>query len=418
MKLFSFLGAGDYENTSYTFGESSCNTNCIQKAICDIFPEIDEVVLFTTEFAYHKSYSDTKKELESTKFNGKLSVRTVNVPEGMDEKELWDIFRIMSGEVFEGDRIIFDITHGFRSLPFVSYLIASYLRSTGKVEIEKVLYGTYRKDISSNPILDLTPFVSISDWIAGAHSFTDSLDAQKLSELIAEINKKAYLEKKDSDDTPKKLQKWSTSLNDFTVAVRLSRPMDSFNKAESIFQDYELVKTELERYVPFIDPIQSKIFELEKYSIKMPESGEISWEYAEKQMDLIGLMNDKRLYMQSMTLTREFVVSILILWHGNNKDNWLDKYIRKDAEDALGALVIEKRGDYAERESRLFIEFLKHHPQEKETLCSLWSDITNIRNDLAHCGMNKNNAPLSRIPIKAEKIYSDLREFFSSIRPE
>ncbi|MBN2734806.1 MAG: TIGR02221 family CRISPR-associated protein [Methanomicrobiaceae archaeon] len=417
MKLFSFLGAGDYETTSYTFNENSCNTDCIQKAICEFFPEIDEVVLFTTEFAFQKSYSNTKEELESTKLNGIISVRNVNVPDGMDEKELWDIFRIISGEVSEGDKIIFDITHGFRSLPFVSYLIASYLRSTGKVDIEKILYGTFRKDNTSNPILDLTPFVSISDWIAGAHSFTDSLDAGKLSELISEINKKAYLENKDSDNTPKKLLKWSKNLNDFTIAVRLSRPIDSFNKAESIFQDYDQVKSELERYVPFIDPIQSKIFELEKYSIKKPKFGEITWEYAEKQMDLIGLMNEKELYLQSMALAREFLITLLILWHGKYCSMWLNHDIRTDSGKTLGGPGLEKREKEYERIPE-FSDWLDEHSEEKEIMSNLWESISKTRNDLAHCGMRTDPAPISKFPEKAKNIYLDLRDFFLSIRPE
>ncbi|MBP2132408.1 CRISPR-associated Csx2 family protein [Methanomicrobium sp. W14] len=416
MKLFSFIGSGNYEKTEYTLNGKSCNTDCIQEAICNFFPGIDEAVLFTTEEAYKCAYPQIKENLESSCSEKKFIANNVMIPNCMNEEELWEIFRIISGEVNDEDKIIFDITHGFRSIPFVSYLIASYLRSTGKVEIEKVLYGTYQKGVKSSPILDLTLFVSISDWIAGAYSFTESLDAGKISGLIQEINKNVHLEMANPNEGPKKLQKWSDNLNKFTIAVRLSRPADSLERANAVFRDYDQVKAELEFFVPFIDPIENRISGLQKYITEKPPDGNITWDYAEKQLELIGLMNEKNLFMQSMTLAREFMVTLLILWHGKYCKEWLDEGIRRNSERAMGALIREKRNGNFDSIPE-FSEFLNMHHNEKESFCRLWGTITDLRNNIAHCGMKIQPSPIEKIPVRSLKIYSDLRAFFFSIRP-
>ena len=45
-------------------------------------------------------------------------VKEVPIPEGRSEEELWQIFDICVAQVAEGDQIILDVTHGFRSLPY------------------------------------------------------------------------------------------------------------------------------------------------------------------------------------------------------------------------------------------------------------------------------------------------------------
>jgi len=52
----------------------------------------------------------------------------VDIPDGKDEDELWKIFSIIVDEVQPGDEILFDITHGFRSLPFIAFLTVAYLK--------------------------------------------------------------------------------------------------------------------------------------------------------------------------------------------------------------------------------------------------------------------------------------------------
>ncbi|MHC1630392.1 MAG: TIGR02221 family CRISPR-associated protein [Methanoculleaceae archaeon] len=411
MKLLSFLGSGQYAETTYTFGEKSYTTPIIQRAICEFLPEITDAVLFTTETAYSNTYASTVWELEDI-----VSCRHAMIPDGRSEDELWEIFRIISGEVSEGDRIVFDITHGFRSLPFISFLVAAYLRSAGKVDIERVLYGTFDPDRrDTSPVLELTPFVELPDWIAAAHAFTESMDARKISSLIREINDRLYKEGRDSDALPTRLKQWSNNLEKFTTAVRMARPIEALDTGNSIFSDFQSVKEEIEEYVPALDPVRSEIEKIQKYALTLSADEGITWEHAEKQLALIELMNEKKLYLQSMTLAREWMITLIILGQGQYRQKWLEEQVRKDATDSLNAI---RPGTNRETDGAVgyFSEWIERDPELKRSLQKCMGNIREIRNDLAHCGMRTNPTQISRVPKKSRDICRDLRFLFAQMR--
>ncbi len=48
--------------------------------------------------------------------NLNFSVEQVEIPIGIDEKEIWNIFEIIFEKINEGDEIYIDITHAFRNI--------------------------------------------------------------------------------------------------------------------------------------------------------------------------------------------------------------------------------------------------------------------------------------------------------------
>jgi CRISPR-associated DxTHG motif protein len=48
-------------------------------------------------------------------------VEWVDIPEGRSEQELWEIFDRVASAVDEGDTILLDITHAFRSIPMIVF---------------------------------------------------------------------------------------------------------------------------------------------------------------------------------------------------------------------------------------------------------------------------------------------------------
>ena len=99
-----------------------------------------------TEEAESKNWKDSIGEsgknkdkklngMENTwnKINPKLlqqnQIRKVRIPSQQDEKHNWELFEIILNEIDEGDEIIFDITHSFRSFPIMALIILNYARS-------------------------------------------------------------------------------------------------------------------------------------------------------------------------------------------------------------------------------------------------------------------------------------------------
>jgi CRISPR-associated DxTHG motif protein len=95
-------------------------------------------------------------------------IQSVDIPDGRNDEELWAIFQAVVDAVDPGEQLIFDITHGFRSLPFLSFLAVAYLRVVKNIQLKGVYYGNFEardQSVTPNrtPVIDLTPFVDLLD---------------------------------------------------------------------------------------------------------------------------------------------------------------------------------------------------------------------------------------------------------------
>ena len=68
-------------------------------------------------------------------------IQSIDIPIGRDIAEMWQTFEIIACHIAEGDRVTFDITHGLRSLPFLVFLFAAYLKEAKNVVIDAIYYG-------------------------------------------------------------------------------------------------------------------------------------------------------------------------------------------------------------------------------------------------------------------------------------
>lgn len=406
MKCLSFVGSGPLHETTYRWEGQCCRTPAVQEALSEFFP-VDEVVLFTTEGAARTNYASVAGRLPGC--------RKVDIPDGKSEQELWEIFRIVCNEVRPEDEILFDITHGFRSLPFVSFLTMAYLKETKGVRIGKVVYGAYEaRDDGGTPIFDLTGFISILDWFTAVRSFSGHVDATDLRDLLAGIQAQAHRER-GNRTPPTRLINWSNRLQDFTAAVRLSRPIDALGAAESIFRDFDTVEEEIAGFVPALNPVMDRIRDLEQLAAKDPdpERGP-DWGYAERQLRLIEYQVEKGLYLQAAELAREWMVTTLIIRFGDSRRDWLDRDVRLTVERTLSGGVLKRQGKWFEpTELTARFETLRGW----EDMADTWERVTGLRNDLAHCGMNTGGTGVASLERRALSLSERLRAFFAANTP-
>jgi len=158
-KAISFLGTANYAMTSYILNDKSFRTNLFPEALNSFFNP-DELLVFLTKDAEAKYLADLASRL-----NGKTTLRPISIPDGKDEAEIWGIFETLTQNVNEGDSIVFDITHAFRSIPFLAMIAVSYLRAAKGIELNAIVYGAYDARIDDkSPVFNLTPFVTLLDW--------------------------------------------------------------------------------------------------------------------------------------------------------------------------------------------------------------------------------------------------------------
>lgn len=141
--LLSFLGLSDYEYCYYTYeGKSSSYTRFIQTAVYELFRGDGpmDVVVFATKEARERNGQDRLKGEErleglTTAFQRiapEANVKLVEMESRQDEQANWRLFDCILNEIREGDTIYFDITHSFRSIPFVALIVLNYARFVKK----------------------------------------------------------------------------------------------------------------------------------------------------------------------------------------------------------------------------------------------------------------------------------------------
>lgn len=92
----------------------------------------------------------------------------------------------------QGDELIIDITHSFRSLPMYIMNLLMYLQhvSEKKLKIKHICYGMLdvARELTFAPIVELKNVLQVNDWITGAYSFKRFGNADKIAELVKPID--------------------------------------------------------------------------------------------------------------------------------------------------------------------------------------------------------------------------------------
>ena len=141
----------------------------------------DETYLKNLRETERTSDRDTDiKELNISKLNEELinKVRGIVIKYGLNREEIFENFDsiIKLEEEFNDEdeyEVILDITHSFRSTAFWMFLVMTYLTdvSNKKIKIIEVTYGMYeakKEDTDPAPIVLLSSFLEILNWIKGA----------------------------------------------------------------------------------------------------------------------------------------------------------------------------------------------------------------------------------------------------------
>ena len=345
MKLITFLGTTDYEEVEYRWHDLSKPTKFVQEALVRwLQPETTCVLL--TERARAEQWQKLRSLLEKH-----TEIMEINIPDGKKEAELWRIFTAISNAVHEGDEIAFDITHGFRSLPMIALLTIAYLKQVKGVKVQHVVYGVYEKGKHEAPILDLTPFANLLDWLAAAKMFMATGDSSELGRLIQEVQNDAYRNRGAyGENLPRALKNFGMALEEVSNDLLLARVPNLPKSVINLIEKQKRASAEVSDWTPPLTLLLDKI--AATYAPFQDDS-------LPTQAKLIRWYLNHNHIVQATTLAREWVVS----YYAQQKS-----LSRADAEDELNQ---------------------RANNQENDELVQLWSSIRNIRNDLAHCGFSR-----------------------------
>ncbi|MFN3762455.1 MAG: TIGR02221 family CRISPR-associated protein [Anaerolineae bacterium] len=387
MKAISFLGTSPYEKVTYVYQEREFITNLFPEALFHFFPDLETLYLFATKAVReHSNLQALKERIPS----GRLEV--VPIPDGQSEEELWDIFSALTETVEEGEEVVFDITHSFRSIPFLAFLAAAYLRAARRVHIRAVVYGAYearpKGDPGPRPVFDLTPFVFLLDWLAATNQFIHTGDAQYLARLLA----------REGEGKSGTLKNAGRALEDFSRAIMLCRPLEVMEKAGRVNTILKKVSEDLARWARPFEVMAGRIEEeYGRYVLRDP--GDVR-ESLQRQLDLICWYADHGQTIQAVTLAREWVVTA-VGWRLSG-GILLKNEERGEIEWGLSGLSRVAQGRSSPDTLNEVGRKLQGWP-EVDTLSDLWNRLTAVRNDLDHAGMNPGPMPAARLSRKTQE---------------
>lgn len=397
MIALSFLGLGQfnketktylYQETKYSFNEKEVKTSYFPYAVSK-FIKPDKMFVIMTEKA---------EEVHSAELKKLCNFETIKIPDGKSEEEFWIIFDKITEKINEGDEIVFDITHGFRSQPFIVIVLLLYLKALKNIKIKNILYGAFeaKDEYNVTPVFELKSFIDLIDWSNAVREFTENGNMKYFNSLLSEIHKNSYLNK--LPNPSQELKGAGEDLSKLTDAFATIRLKEIFQNTFHFNQRLEKLKKDLENN-PQSKPFKNLIGKITKQfeAITEAEKNIFSEKGFKAQKSIMQWYVETSKYQKAITLAREFIISKYLLEILKVESKCLlEKGCRSESENELGKLgKISKSGmGCVDRKS----EYGK-----------LWAKITDFRNDINHAGMRKE-------PKSSEVLIENIIEIIEKIK--
>lgn len=394
MKVISFLGIANYSKTCYVWNGNEKETEFFPEAVF-YFTKPEKILICLTPTAREGEKSRNWQELKRRFERDSVPFEPLPIPEGHSEPELWEIFDALTNAVQEGEEVVFDITNSFRSLPFLSFLAIAYLKAAKKVQVKNVLYGAWEAKNADNrsPVFDLTPFVSLLDWLTATEQFIQTGNARQLASLLRQKGK---------------LQKAANTLQMISQAALLCQPFTLMQTVPRLLPDLQAAQEEMAvRARPFRILNERINQEFGQFEADFPNDPK---NILQSEYRLIEWYYENNQLIQAMSLAREFLIdAVQYRLSGKLTPESFARGVREDYERAVSGLP--KVGGPHPKEPRGFtVDDLNSFGQtiyqtwlERDLLKKTWSALEVVRNGLDHAEHQKAPLPLESIQKKAER---------------
>lgn len=386
-KIISFLGTS-VRPTRYIYRDQIYEGGLFQIALRQFLP-FDEMLVFVTKDARKRAYP-ALAELNDSR------IKPIDIRTGRTSEGLWDIFDTVVNTVDEGDTVIFDITHGLRSIPFLTFLAAAYLRSAKDVEIEAVLYGAFELGQGSPaPVVDLSEFVSLLDWLTATNEFVKTGSALALAEQL------------ESNADPA-LQPLANTVEAIATGLHLLRPAETSLAAARLSENLATAKQKLPP--PFTLLADNLLQSYGRFG--HPDDSDDDAQL-ENQLAMVNWYYSREQIVHALSLAREWIVSFLCLHFGLNPEAKKD---REEMEFLIGGGKFKDAHGEVIRES-MYLDDWTSVPEHKR-LRRLWGSplkLANLRNDVLHSGFRKNPKSSHEVKEAAHKVVAELNDVANAL---
>lgn len=392
MILLTFLGNSNYLETEYRWKDQSVKT-AFSAAACTKFLCPDEVVIFLTAEARGKNLGPLaeKFSLMNTVF------RTVDVPVGKTEEELWGIFSLLNDSVPDNSEVAFDVTTGQRSSPLLGLMASMFMKTARDVKIRHMLYGAFDVDKTAapgvTPVFDLSPMLTLLDWSIAAEKFNRSGDSADMAGLLlgyGDLIGKSAAGKKTEYQRARVFRQMGHQLQTVTDSLYLLRPNEAMENIAELEDSIDNSTQEMEKS-PQAKPFGLLLSRIrEAYlplSEETPEDQSKLLDTLRKERDMISWYRDRDLWIQAVSLAREWLLSWVMVRVGIQ--TVLDRTLREKVNfeiDGICKKSFRSSGDNVEEvitQPIITVGRLAGFSDLKE-FSDLWTELVDLRNDINH----------------------------------
>lgn len=412
MKLISFLGTGNPTNQFQYFpaqyrweDRPVIETAFFPDALLQWLPDIDQVLVMLTDEVRNQPPKNTNwlnfkaLMIEQGRYSesGPSQIVPVDIKTGKNEAEIWEMFDTLVQHLQDGDEIILDITHAFRSLPVLSLIAAIFMRSADKIKIRHILYGAFEgKDKEGiTPVYDLSPFIDLLDWSQAANQLIETGISRNIGHTLKKTQDKLRKEyytshhRSESLQPPSFLGDMGKQLEHISNTLLLSQPRALAQAVKGMEQTIAQAQDEANMFVKPFNLVQQRL--LHSYQ-RYDHFG------LESMLDLLDWYCERHHYVQAITLAREWLVCLLAGHLLGDCDP--PKGQRDEIEKLASAMAKESQGvhaDWVRATLQSHAAVIEDKIPFKKEFVMAWSRIADLRNDIAHCYMGRRDdkgAPL------------------------
>ncbi len=235
-------------------------------------------------------------EKQIDKHLGTKGSKCIIISYGVNEEELWsNFYKFLSiGDFISNrDEIYLDITHSFRSLALMSFVMIEFLKliREKQIEIKGIYYGMYeyrRENNNIAPVVDLKIFYELMQWIIAISDLKKYGNGNLISQLL-----NSTVDIKESN-----LEKISHIFSKFTSSVHIG---DMNNIRHTI----KYIKSKLNEIEKIQHPIASLMIpELKKFILRLDKDS-----ISEFQFELAKWFREHEFYALSYIALVESVIS-------------------------------------------------------------------------------------------------------------
>ena len=423
-KVFiSVLGTGFYNECNYYSGDFAYGTRFIQQATLAMhvaqnqWTADDAAYILLTDGAKknnwqipgnvrrnvrtkaNEEYIGLKDQLDALSLP--MPVMPVDIADGKDEAEMWDIFDTVYCLLREGDSLYFDVTHGFRYLPMFVVVLGNYAKFMKNVTVKGITYGNFEAhDDKGAPIMDLLSLSTLQNWTYAAADFLRHGDAKRLKECATAELTPILKETKGRDTAASDLRRLCTALSTFSEEMAFCRGMDILaGKSATDVETFvgKAGKNYLRPFVPLFDHIRDVAAPF------VPDTT-ANIIYAARLCFRFGN------YQAAATLLEEGVATFFCLRHGIAVD---DKKKREAVNKAFTKNLLarkDRENEFCRSGNKDFDALVDRIATDclmDENLVNRFTSLqTDVRNDINHAGMRK-------LPAKTQNLRSNLEKILA-----